>query len=360
MFRGAGRRWTGCISTNWSPRTTSSAASAISTTTSCVSASGKCCSWGVCTTPSSWNPTAFSPNRSTANISSSISTPCLVFSAPTPPRRPSIFSPMAVTTLSSSWRPRFQPTLEIAAAMKRLWPDTPILLMVTNNTSLASLDMQNPRLAHIDRIFVWNGYSKLFVGMIKYVEDLRNVDSDTRTGQVRVILLIEDSVRYYSRYLPVLYKVVMRQTQALIEEEKAERLSSFSACGPGQDTPRVELRGGGRALREIRTLHPHRHHGSEIPAQGSLRREFRIRIPRDGEKPHQGSPCPRPVEREERAGTRVHPRRLLRGQEFGVARTRTGGLPPGKPRVRPIPLPGSERCDHIHGSQHGRIHVPAV
>ncbi len=115
----------------------------------------------------------------------------------------------------------FNQPLEIAAAMKRLWPDTPILLMVTNNTSLASLDMQNPRLAHIDRIFVWNGYSKLFVGMIKYVEDLRNVDSDTRTGQVRVILLIEDSVRYYSRYLPVLYKVVMRQTQALIEEEKA-------------------------------------------------------------------------------------------------------------------------------------------
>lgn len=115
----------------------------------------------------------------------------------------------------------FAVPLEIAASMKRLWPDTPILLMVTNNTSLASLDMQNPGLAHIDRIFVWNGYSKLFVGMIKYVEDLRNVDADTRTGQVRVILLIEDSVRYYSRYLPVLYKVVLRQTQALIEEEKA-------------------------------------------------------------------------------------------------------------------------------------------
>ena len=38
-------------------------------------------------------------------------------------------------------------------------------------------------------------------------------------GQVRVILLIEDSVRYYSRFLPVLYKVVMRQTQNLLEEE---------------------------------------------------------------------------------------------------------------------------------------------
>ncbi|MDP3176415.1 MAG: hypothetical protein Q8M76_00840, partial [Spirochaetaceae bacterium] len=74
--------------------------------------------------------------------------------------------------------------------------------------------------AAIDRVFVWNGYSKLFVGMIKYVEDMRNAEADARTGLVRVMLLIEDSVRYYSRYLPSIYKVVMQQTQALIEEER--------------------------------------------------------------------------------------------------------------------------------------------
>ena len=72
----------------------------------------------------------------------------------------------------------------------------------------------------IDRVFVWNGYSKLFVGMLKLIEDLRNVDADTRTGLVRVVLLIEDSVRYYSRYLPLLFQVVQRQAQALIEAEK--------------------------------------------------------------------------------------------------------------------------------------------
>lgn len=114
----------------------------------------------------------------------------------------------------------FEVPLNLAQTMKNIWPDIPILLMATNNSSLENLDMDAPGLAAIDRIFVWNGYSKLFVGMIKYVEDLRNVQSDTQTGQVRVILLIEDSVRYYSRYLPVLYKVVLRQTQNLIEEEK--------------------------------------------------------------------------------------------------------------------------------------------
>ena len=114
----------------------------------------------------------------------------------------------------------FDAPLDLARAMKDIWPGVPVLLLVTNNSSLAALDMTRPELAAVDRVFVWNGYSKLFVGMLKYVEDLRNVDSDTRSGLIRVILLIEDSVRYYSRYLPLLYQVVMRQTQALIEEEK--------------------------------------------------------------------------------------------------------------------------------------------
>jgi hypothetical protein len=115
----------------------------------------------------------------------------------------------------------FERPIKLAQSMKGTWPDIPVLLLVTNNTGLQALGMGRPEVAAFDRVFVWNGYSKLFVGMIKYVEDLRNADNDTRTGFVRVILLIEDSVRYYSRYLPQLYKVVLRQTQGLIEEEDA-------------------------------------------------------------------------------------------------------------------------------------------
>jgi DNA-binding response OmpR family regulator len=113
----------------------------------------------------------------------------------------------------------FDRPIKLAQSMKGIWPNIPILLLVTNNTGLQALGLSRPEVAVFDRVFVWNGYSKLFVAMIKYVEDLHNVDSDTRTGFVRVILLIEDSVRYYSRYLPVLYKVVLKQTQGLIEEE---------------------------------------------------------------------------------------------------------------------------------------------
>jgi hypothetical protein len=128
----------------------------------------------------------------------------------------------------------FDMPLGLARSMKDLWPEVPVLLMVTNNTSLAALfshgdfnaersspsERRSLSLEAVDRVFVWNGYSKLFVGMLKQVEDLRNVDADTRTGLVRVILLIEDSVRYYSRYLPLLFQVVQRQAQALIEAER--------------------------------------------------------------------------------------------------------------------------------------------
>ncbi len=115
----------------------------------------------------------------------------------------------------------FDVPLALAARMKALWPSVPILLLAMNNSSLSGLDSGSDACRDvIDRVFVWNGYSKLFIGMIKYVEDLWNVDNDTRVGMVRVVLLIEDSIRYYSRYLPLLYSVVMKQTQQLVEEER--------------------------------------------------------------------------------------------------------------------------------------------
>jgi hypothetical protein len=114
----------------------------------------------------------------------------------------------------------FDRPLRLAGEIRRLSSSIPILLLVLNNSSLSELDFSRPDIAPIDRIFVWNGYSKLLVGMIKYVEDRGNVDADTATGLVRVILIIEDSVRYYSRYLPLLYSVVLEQIQAIIEKEK--------------------------------------------------------------------------------------------------------------------------------------------
>ena len=116
----------------------------------------------------------------------------------------------------------FDGPLELAKEIKALKAEVPVLLLAMNNSSLAGLDPNRAECkAVIDRVFVWNGYSKLFVGMIKYIEDLRNIDSDTQTGLVQTILLVEDSIRYYSRFLPLLYSVVMNQTKILVEEERS-------------------------------------------------------------------------------------------------------------------------------------------
>ncbi len=115
--------------------------------------------------------------------------------------------------------------LDVAAEIRRAHPGLPNLLLFNNSAALPLCPPHDaPEMAAIDRVFVWNGYSKIFLAMTKYVEDLLNVDNDLEVGMVQVILLIEDGVRFYSRYLPILYVEIMRQTQRLIGEENLDEM----------------------------------------------------------------------------------------------------------------------------------------
>lgn len=98
-------------------------------------------------------------------------------------------------------------------------PELPLLLLFNNNSDIGLYAYTADELRHIDRIFVWNGDSSIFLAMIKSVEDSHNAAEDTRIAATRVILLVEDSVRYYSRYLPGLYRVLMQDMQKLIAGE---------------------------------------------------------------------------------------------------------------------------------------------
>ncbi|MHC1729575.1 MAG: PEP/pyruvate-binding domain-containing protein [Syntrophobacteraceae bacterium] len=70
----------------------------------------------------------------------------------------------------------------------------------------------------IDKCFVWAGDVELLLALVKHVEDQMNVKRDTAVAGVRVILFVEDSPIYISRLLPILYKEIMFQTQANIEQ----------------------------------------------------------------------------------------------------------------------------------------------
>ncbi len=108
---------------------------------------------------------------------------------------------------------------ELSEKIKSLNQSIPIVLLLNDNSEISLLRDKKTRLKYFDKIFVWNGDAKIFLAMIKYIEDKINVSKDTRIGLVRVILLVEDSIRYYSSYLPTLYTEIMKQTQRIITDE---------------------------------------------------------------------------------------------------------------------------------------------
>jgi len=108
--------------------------------------------------------------------------------------------------------------IQIGIKVKKDYTYIPVYVLLNNDTEVAGFKETFRRLDIIDRIFVWNGDSKIFFAMVKHLEDMVNVETDTKKGLVKVILLVEDSVQYYSRYLPLLYAKVLEQTKQLIEE----------------------------------------------------------------------------------------------------------------------------------------------
>ncbi|MGD8303310.1 MAG: PEP/pyruvate-binding domain-containing protein, partial [Desulfobacterales bacterium] len=101
--------------------------------------------------------------------------------------------------------------------IKTRFTDIPVFLMI-QNTSRHLLGRNYADHNSIDRIYVWSGNSDLLLALIKNLEDRMNVAYDTQRARVRVIILVEDSPIYYSSLLPLLYKEIVSQTQAVMEE----------------------------------------------------------------------------------------------------------------------------------------------
>jgi len=108
--------------------------------------------------------------------------------------------------------------IELSERVKKDFPYLSIFLLLNNDADIGFYEDQRENLHCIDKMFVWNGESQVFVAMIKSLEDRVNAENDTDVGLVRVILLVEDSAKYYSRYLPMLYQSVMAQTQRIIDD----------------------------------------------------------------------------------------------------------------------------------------------
>ncbi len=104
-----------------------------------------------------------------------------------------------------------------ARQIKNKHPKIPIVVL-THFSREVSLKLENEDLSAVDYVFCWLGNSDLLLAIIKLIEDRMNAEFDIQEVGVQAILLIEDSVRYISAFLPVLYKVILEQTMEFMKE----------------------------------------------------------------------------------------------------------------------------------------------
>jgi CheY-like chemotaxis protein len=93
----------------------------------------------------------------------------------------------------------------------------PIVLLAYDNREKKDL-VTNYDTAIFERIFIWNGDYHLLIGIAKYIEDRINVEEDTKNIGVQSIILVEDNVKFYSAYLPLIYTEIFKQSQRLLQE----------------------------------------------------------------------------------------------------------------------------------------------
>lgn len=106
--------------------------------------------------------------------------------------------------------------------LKALHADLPYVLLINYSKDIYRRIEQEDRSA-IDYIFCWHGNADLILAIVKLIEDRMNADNDILGVGVQSILLVEDSIRYYSTYLPAIYRLVLQQSAEFLKEALNEQ-----------------------------------------------------------------------------------------------------------------------------------------
>ncbi len=106
---------------------------------------------------------------------------------------------------------------KLAEVVKESDLNIPVVLLAYDNRELAEL-LSHTDTSVFERIFIWGGDFRIIIAITKHLEDKLNVEHDTRLVGVQIIIVIEDNVRFYSSFLPILYTELLRQSQRLISE----------------------------------------------------------------------------------------------------------------------------------------------
>ena len=107
-------------------------------------------------------------------------------------------------------------TFDLAMRIKEKYPKIPIVVLTPFSREV-NLKLNERDLSAIDYVFSWLGNADILLAIIKLIEDRMNIDYDAKLG-VQAILLVEDSIRFYSSYLPNIYKILLKQSKTFMTE----------------------------------------------------------------------------------------------------------------------------------------------
>ncbi len=119
---------------------------------------------------------------------------------------------------------------EMSKQMKELQEGIPVVLLTPFSREV-TLRLEHEDTSSIDAVFSWLGHSDIMMAIVKQLEDMINVDHDVNEVGVQVIILVEDSVRFYSSYLPNIYKIIFNQSKKFMAEGLNEHQKTMRMRG---------------------------------------------------------------------------------------------------------------------------------
>jgi len=129
-----------------------------------------------------------------------------------------------------TWLDTSERSLKISKTIKEVFPKLHIAALSHYSSELRKILTKNQS-GDIDFVFHWDGNIDIFLAIIKLVEDSINAEKDINEIGVKAILLIEDSLQFYSRYIPLIYRIIVKQTQLSVQERFNEHRRMMSKRG---------------------------------------------------------------------------------------------------------------------------------
>ena len=106
---------------------------------------------------------------------------------------------------------------QLALEIKLAGLQVPVVVLAYDYREIKKFIARNP-VTDIEKIFLWQGTPRVLIAIVKYIEDRRNVEHDASMMGVPVVLVVEDNIRYYSSFLPLMYTELISQTRRVIQE----------------------------------------------------------------------------------------------------------------------------------------------